>query len=757
MDYFRAKINHFVIEQPGAKKTTVRSFISRPTKILEKKSGRLFGLIEIENTDPKISELIDVITEELKTKYYSLPDENKEISESDLENNFEAVLQKINLTIASFLESKGITIDLERINIALGVIAQRQLIFSQVGKINIYLLQNLKKSEYRIIDILEATKTPIATPNPLKIFSQVIAGRVNPRDIVFISTPNVLDYFSLEKIKNVISGKPGIDGLMELKELLEKINSRQNFGVLISEVEKTATAVQPSQDGLKELNYRQAATEDSMKELIKTERETEKLLTPSFLPEAKKYAKAFGNAIQNYLGKVRDNRHRLTNRVASLPRLKIPAGLSQNFNWQKLQKLQSLTRPIQAKTKTTFEQIKKQPAWQKVSPFIKKIFGRALSRFNQLPRSSKKLLIVSILLGLLFILSVVWFQVKNSNERDLATFNQIVTEAESKKNESEASLIYRDENKARELLIAARESLNQLKPKNDDQKSQISLITQGIEDQLQKLRHLVSIDEPTQIINFQNLDSQAKIANLIISAKGTVYTQNTRNKTVYKANLTSRVISGIFSDNSNPGNFLAGTTISDSELLFLNDTKETFSFSPGNDSLKEIPIATAASAEITDLAFYNNRLFLLDKKNGQIYRYTKTNSGFGSSDNYLEDNQVDLKGSVSLTIDGSLYVLKNNGEIIKLQKGKKVDFALPTIDPALTAPTKIKTTEGSNYLYILEPANKRLVVINKDGRFVNQYVSPKFDDLKDFIAVESEKKIYILNGSAVYGIPAEHL
>ena len=757
MDYFRAKINHFVIDYPEVKKTIVRSFISKPTRTLEKKFGRLFGLIEIDNPDPKIPELIDLITEELKTRYYSLTTNAQEIEEYDLENNFENTLQKINLTIASFLESEKANLDLEKTSIVLGVIVQRQIIFSQIGKINIFLLQNLKKNDYRIIDILEASHTPVASPNPLKIFSQVITGRINQKDIVLIATNNVFDYFSLEKIKNIVTSTQATnEGISALRQVLEKTSRRQNFGVLIAEIEKNIIG-EPDQAVTKEFNYRQAASKDSMRELIKTEEETEKLLAPSLLPEAKKYLKILNTAFQNYLAKVRDSQQRLSKKMISLPKFKIPKNLSQNIPLPRLPKIQSLTQPIRERTKTTFELLKKQSLTQKTWPPLKLMINSGWNKFNRLSRSSKITLVISVVLVLILSQSIIGMQIKNRGEKDLVLFNQAVETAETKKNESEASLIYRDENKAKVLLLEAKAAVLGLKPKNSDQQNRLAALNQDIDAQLEKLRHWVEIAEPVQVINFQNLDGQAKIANLALIWQDVIYTQNTRNQTIYKANVTSRVIAGIFSDNANTGNFTGGTVGSNNELLFINNEQKIFSFSLANDTIKEVSIAIKEGSKISDLVIYANRLYLLDQTNGQIYRYNKNDNSYGQVTDWLEDDTADLKNAVSLTIDGFLWVLKNNGEILKLEKGKKVDFTPPLVEPALMAPTKIKTSEGSDYLYILDPASQRLVVISKAGKLISQYHSANFKDLKDFAVVESQKKIYILDGRVIYGIAASHL
>jgi hypothetical protein len=71
--------------------------------------------------------------------------------------------------------------------------------------------------------------------------------------------------------------------------------------------------------------------------------------------------------------------------------------------------------------------------------------------------------------------------------------------------------------------------------------------------------------------------------------------------------------------------------------------------------------------------------------------------------------------------------------------------------------TKLTISEDQDYIYIFEPTGKRLVVFNKNGNFVNQYTSNRFDNLRDFQVDEKNKKIYFLNSASVYSIEAVHL
>ncbi len=748
MDYFSAKINQMVVEKSGTK-SLVRSFISKPPQELDRKRGRLFGLLEIESTKPKILDLINLIIEEIKTNYYG----RRDIT-ADTETIFEATLQKTNLAISAFLETEQVTLDLEKINILIGIIIDRELYFTVVGSLNIFLFQYLERREYRIINILEITKTPRIKPDPLKIFSQVITGRIGRRDILFLATPNLLDYFSLERIKNIITeDNLNLESDLKLKETIQNLNAKDNFGAIISTIEKVSQPISTPVHILKNFDYQKAAEQDSMKELIRTEKETEKLLTPSLLPEIRKYAAVFKKASQNYLAKIRNTSVIKNKKIINLPKISLENKLSKNWiNWQ------NLTNPWKQRVKNFKLPEKLHPLTQRIKYLLKLTRNRLFLTFYHLPLSRKILLIIALILALLFLQSIIWIGIKNQNQKRLEEFNRIVFEAQKSENEAEASLIYRDEDKARELLVEAKKSLLNLKPRSETQKDQIALLTDEIEKQLEKLRHLVEIEEPTLIINFQNLDSQAEIANFLVSADNKVYTQNYRNQSIYKANLITRVLSGIYSESTKIGNFILGVAINDNEIIFLDSSKKAFLLNPNDDTIENISFASINDqANFSDLTSYNNRLYLLDKNNNQIYRYSKIADGYGNMREWLDDNRVNLRDVLNLAVDGAVYLLENNGKITKLENGKKIDFQMAVIDPPLTSPTKIKTTDQSDHLYVLDPSTKRLVVLDKEGRLISQYASEKFDNLKDFIVIESEKKIYFLNGTSIFGIPANHL
>ncbi|NQU83476.1 MAG: hypothetical protein HQ536_02080 [Parcubacteria group bacterium] len=123
----------------------------------------------------------------------------------------------------------------------------------------------------------------------------------------------------------------------------------------------------------------------------------------------------------------------------------------------------------------------------------------------------------------------------------------------------------------------------------------------------------------------------------------------------------------------------------------------------------------------------------------------------------------DLSDSLALTLDGSVYILKSNGNILKFYAGKNTDFEAMVPKPIGAEEynglneAKLWTSADSKYIYVLDQSNNRIIVFDKNGKLVAQYISSSFTNLKDFAIKESEHKIYILNGTQIYGIIASHI
>ena len=155
-------------------------------------------------------------------------------------------------------------------------------------------------------------------------------------------------------------------------------------------------------------------------------------------------------------------------------------------------------------------------------------------------------------------------------------------------------------------------------------------------------------------------------------------------------------------------------------------------------------------AKISTGFMYNRKLYLVDTAHQQIYKHSLTQTGYDKGSAWVKDASVNLTNAVSIAVDGDVFVLNKNGEILKLVGGEKQAFAIVGLEPPLKAPTFIWTYNNINNLYILEPDAKRVVVTDKDGKFIGQYTTAEWKH-PTAMSVDTDKKvIYILDDNKIY-------
>lgn len=157
--------------------------------------------------------------------------------------------------------------------------------------------------------------------------------------------------------------------------------------------------------------------------------------------------------------------------------------------------------------------------------------------------------------------------------------------------------------------------------------------------------------------------------------------------------------------------------------------------------------------EIADVWAYAANLYLLDKGNGQIWKYNRTETGFSSRSSWLAaDISPDFSAAAQMAIDGSIWVLTTGGEIFKFTRGAIEAFALAGLDKPLSGPRAIYTNEDSEKLYILDWGNTRVVVLGKSGEYDSQYVWAGIASVTDLVVDETQGKILLLAGEKIYEI-----
>ena len=155
-------------------------------------------------------------------------------------------------------------------------------------------------------------------------------------------------------------------------------------------------------------------------------------------------------------------------------------------------------------------------------------------------------------------------------------------------------------------------------------------------------------------------------------------------------------------------------------------------------------------ADPAGIAAYQGNLYVLDRKKG-VLKFVPTSDGYNKS-SYFKGSAPSLTSAAAIAIDGSVWILMKDGSLHKYTRGEKEALTIAGLDKPFAGPTKIFTNLDTSNLYVLDPANSRIVRLSKNGSFQSQYVASIIKAARDIEVVEDEKKIYILSGGKIYQI-----
>jgi hypothetical protein len=202
---------------------------------------------------------------------------------------------------------------------------------------------------------------------------------------------------------------------------------------------------------------------------------------------------------------------------------------------------------------------------------------------------------------------------------------------------------------------------------------------------------------------------------------------------------------------------IAGPTVIENPLdlaSYENNVYVLFSdgvYLVGNTKTKVIDKSWSGDALI--YAFAGN-LYVLDKGGNAIFRYSgQGGNSFGSQQNWLSSStRVDFSRATGWTFNGAIYVLYPNSRVLKFSLGSPQSFSVSGVNPDVGNIDAIYADPDNQYVYFLDKAGKRVVVIDKNGKYKAQYLNDQISEATSLVASEAQKKIILLTGEKLLSI-----
>ncbi len=731
----RHEIDSLLLYDPATARTTANVWVAHPTPLEEETLGKLFLVSGIDSAQKINHEIISIIQDELKGHYYLA-------AEFKPERAFEVALQKTNERLHQLI-IEGVNDWIDKAHITVGVIHRQSVILSSAGAMSAYILRRGK-----LHDIFGPHDAGGA--NPLRLFGEVVSGQLETADQILVSTPSLFDYFSLEKLRRVMMENDPHHAVRLLESTLLGVERQTSFATLLIKLSsmeasapiRTTTVVPPTTRN---------APQISMEELIRRERTTEKILTPSVWPAlrdtAQQVKRIVGDATRTTILRQPPKRRvpvspaptvepRPTNSSSRVrPQLRwlkmIVAALASSaiLGWQRLARVFRQRRTITP------------PSLEAYRP--SSVVNRGAQWWQELPSRQRWLLGAACLLVLVLTVTLVQRDnapsVVRGQKRD-----EVVQSVQGHLSKAEAALLYGGESTAQTELTAAQTLVARLPNKSKKDQAVVAPLTTRITAITNKLAKVVdpetsvvatisAVDQPEQLLKVGT--------NLVaLSAKDNAGVVITTDETTRQ--VASRPAVDV-------GAILTATPVSATNILALTDRQGLIEWNTTNNTWKVFDVRLPTGAQqLQSVSFFQNRAYVLDQSTSAILRFVRGTSSYGTGTNWLKQT-ADLSKAQAAVVDGSIFVLGQTTQVDEYVSGSKTSFTLATTQPAAKQFTRLWTDTASSSLYLLEPTQQRLLVFKKDGSFLRQYRDSQWKQLRDMVIDEKAGTGYVLNGTDI--------
>lgn len=761
-------LNEFFVEGGNQATSHVLLHVTEPSTPAEQAKGYFFAVAELNNAEPKQITKLQSLIDEIENNYYEAPG-------SEETPALEVALEKVNQ------QSYALRRPNLSIHCVVGAVRQPEILFSTSGNPQTLLFYKTRQDLYQRVDLLhEATATEAEAANeaaaPPPLFSQLIQGKLSANDYLLVATPHVSDYFTADRLQKIITTRPARQSAEHLTRVLGELRSGLSFGGFIVQLRAAPEAI-PSPKRIRPVSGASAA---SLQRLVSTEQQTAETLSSALWPRLENKLKLRRSApapegpgtaarplapapARAEINAVHTHPHRPPTASAPLPRRPRRSRSYQSFGVIVQTGLTALGRGIWWFAQvigalfvgvgrglallfvvaTNLHNRRRQilETWQRN-------WQSRWAYFAGLPFMTKiSLAVVSILI--LASLGSAWYvRRQRAAVAATATRTELAALITAKKDAAESALLYHDETTAWNELNSAEAALARFDCTSKEAKTDCDRLDRLLREIKTKLQKMTTV-APALLTDAEALLPGATLTALA-KMGSELFAGSPSSTNLFSYNLVTRETRLIPTAAETKIRLLAVPKEQD-YLLLIGAEGDMWRLTVSPAVLKKIEGALPSDRpKLSATVVYNRRLYSLDLGSNQIYKHEATKAGFNLGQPWIKNTSSSLADAVDLTIDGDVFVLKQTGEIIKFSAGVEEPFVIEGLDPAIQENARIHTYTDLAYLYVLDGAGKRLIVLEKTGRLKGQFTAAEFNRPTDFIVDEPNKTVYIVDGSKLW-------
>jgi hypothetical protein len=662
--------------------------------------------------------------------------------ESNAQHRFEQFLGALNETLADQVREGRFRVPIEDLHAIVGIATGTQMFLSGAGELTSLFLHRKPSQRYQVYNLFRSIQTEQSLPTWEKPFAVVLDGDLHEGDVFCVTEKELQHTIQPDELNSILSTLPPTGAVEKIRQYFPETDS---LSLIVLKSHHAGKEDLPSYESTHRSKL-------SVSELTDTEDETEKLLedqSPSFSAMGGKIVamiiQTFGSNPNSVYTK--DSKAKAAAKRASRLAVKYGSKYARSIVQTSVIKAKQLSSA--EGRRQTVQNVKALRGKSEIA------FGRLTGAVNNVPRSTKFLAIGLVLAVLILTFGIGALSKSKAQSVEQEAYDVKVEQIEDMLERASGAIIYKDEDQARSLFGNALTLVEDLPINTPEREAQATEFLTDIQSSLDEIRHLITIPNPPLLADLATV-TDGVFGAAVLQSNGIFYLFGT-DGAVYELDRSTKRLS-VAAEGASP---IVAESVAeeDGKIYLLTEDNAVYTVNLTDGIITE---SLSSDIDYTDIIAYANRIYLLRPstatEQGQVMRAGLTGLDFGEPVEWITQRSADLTNAVSLTIDGTIFVLNKNGEIIRFSSGSEVGWNSGVVDPPITVARKIWTDGDSDFVYVLEPDTKRVIVFNKDsGAFLVQYRSDAFTSLTDFIVDEDGYSIYLLAGSKLYSIAASHI
>jgi hypothetical protein len=714
MENLTVKSARFISTPPG-----FSGLISAELEALVAGPGDIFALVKIGGRDEQTRELMTSLIRETLSHFAQTV-----TPETNIPRRFEQIIQTINDGVSDLLAA-GSRLNANDWQAVIGVVSSGQVFVTGLGGLHALFLHRTQKQRYVIYE-LDKQFGADERPEPNKPFVTILDGELHPGDVFYVATRVPAREIDLAELQDILVTLPPVSALKRIEQHLgpETAYGGICFQVMEDDVSGPPVKTNPL---------------TSIEQLGKTQDET-----AAFLGEQQPDVVGWVGKITTPLIKklsapgTRGARSSLRRLLRFLIKIISAAAV---FITLVLARAWRLTKVIVSATRRFYQ--------EKLGN--KNVRQQFVSKITGLSKTAKISILIGTVLSFGIILGLGVYRHQATASKLAAEFEKNLKTVEEKRTAADASLIYNNKDQARALLSEAQALLDAAPHDSPEHEAAIEKLQAELDASFFTLRgatpvqpKIIGTAEALGVTTFQ---TGLLIDNTIylLSNQGQLFTYSELNSQFSAVELTRGTI----------GTPLQATAAKNG-LLFLDNAKRLGRVNLEAKTSNPIVSGTEKLASANDLVLYNDNLYILSSSAQQIIKMRPQGDGYEAGTAWITSRSSDLTKATAMAVDGDIYVIAGSN-VVKFSSGREGALTLSQIDPSLQSPTAIWTSLESKYLYLLEPSQSRVIVYDKQGKFVAQYLSDGFQTGRELLIREDKKEVVVITESQILTFTADHL